>query len=98
MASLRAKNVYRDKFLDKNPVYRIGPPTYTNVANLAVKILTERLTGQDGHDAMSDTDFLDLYIEAQGNYPDVVDNTTIISCEFLSRENDATRTHAWAEY
>lgn len=74
-----------DSFLDKNPVYRIGPPTYTNMANLAVKLLTERLTGQDSHDPKDNTDFMDLYIEAQGQHPDIVDNPMIVSCElFLS--------------
>lgn len=70
-----------DNFLDKNPVYRIGPPTYTNVANLAVKLLTERLTGQDSHDPKSNTDFMDLYIEAKSQYPDIVDIPMIVSCE-----------------
>lgn len=70
-----------DNFLDKNPVLRFGPPTYTNLANLAVKLLTERLTGQDSHDSKRNTDFLDLYIEAQSQYPDVVDSPMIVSCE-----------------
>lgn len=70
-----------DNFLDKNPVYRIGPPTYTNVANLAVKLLTDRLTGQDSHDPKGNTDFMDLYIEASGQYPEIVDNAMIVSCK-----------------
>lgn len=70
-----------DNFFDKNPVYRIGPPTYTNVANLAVKLLTERLTGQDLHNSKSNTDFMDLYIEAKSQYPDIVDIPMIVSCE-----------------
>lgn len=72
-----------DKFLDKNPIYRIGPPTYTNVANLAVELLTKRLAGQDSHDPEGNTDFMDLYIEAQTQYPDIVDNPMIVSCETL---------------
>lgn len=77
-------NPVLDHFFDKNPVRRIGPPTYTNVANLAVKLLTERLTGQDAHDSKSNTDFMDLYIEAQGQYPEIVDNPMIVSCKFRS--------------
>ncbi|KAJ0119047.1 hypothetical protein J7T55_013282 [Diaporthe amygdali] len=68
-----------DNFLDKNPVYRIGPPTYSNIASLAVNLLTDRLTGKDGHDATNNTDFMDHYIEAQKQYPDIVDNTMVIS-------------------
>lgn len=72
-----------DNLLDKNPVCRIGPPTYTTVAEHAVSILTGRLTGQDGHDAQGNTDFLDLYIEAKGQSPEVVDGPMIISCTSL---------------
>lgn len=68
-----------DKFLDKNPVYRIGPPTFTDVANLAVKLLTERVTGQDGHDAENNTDFMDLYIQAKMEHPDIVDDVMMVS-------------------
>lgn len=70
-----------DHLLDKNPIHRIGPPTYTSIADLAVKLLTDRLTGQDAHDAKENTDFMDLYIEAQGQYPDIVDNQMIVSCK-----------------
>lgn len=69
-----------DKFLDKNPVYHIGPPSYTNLAALAVKLLTERVTGQDGHDAEQSLDFMDHYIEAKQQYPEIVDDTMLISC------------------
>lgn len=77
-----------DNLFDKNPVYRIGPPTYTNVANHAVKILTDRLTGEDGHDAQGDTDFLDLYIEAKGQHPEVVDIPMIVSCKWSFSPDD----------
>lgn len=70
-----------DHFLDKNPVFRIGPPTYTSVANLAVKLLTERVAGQDSHDAQKDTDFMDLYLEAKGEHPEIVDDAMLASCE-----------------
>lgn len=68
-----------DNLLDKNPIVRIGPPTYTSVANHAVKIFTERVTGQDGHDSAGNTDFLDLYIEAQKQHPEVVDVPMLVS-------------------
>lgn len=70
-----------DKFLEKNPVYRIGPPSYTTIAMLAVKLLTDRLTGKDGHDSEAQPDFMDHYIEAQKQYPDIVDDTMVISCK-----------------
>lgn len=70
-----------DKFLDKNPVYHIGPPSYTNMASLAVKLLTDRITGQDGHDAVQNLDFMDHYIQAKKEYPDIVDDIMLTSCE-----------------
>lgn len=83
-----------DKYLDKNPVYRIGPPTYSNIAALAVKLLTDRLTGQDGHDIVQDLDFLDHYIEAKKEYPDIVDDTMLISCE-LNIEHPNPHSHGY---
>lgn len=68
-----------DKLLDKNPVYRVGPPTFTDVANLCVKLLTARATGQDGHDAEADTDFMDLYLKARAEHPDIVDDVMMVS-------------------
>lgn len=68
-----------DRLLDKNPVYRIGPPTYSNVAGLALKLLTERVTGQDGHDAEKNTDFMDLYLEAKQQHPEIVDDVMMTS-------------------
>lgn len=70
-----------DKLLDKNPVYHIGPPSYTNMASLAVKLLTDRITGQDGHDAVQNLDFMDHYIQAKKEYPDIVDDIMLTSCE-----------------
>lgn len=68
-----------DRLLDKNPVCRIGPPTYSSVAGLALGLLTARVTGADGHDADRDTDFMDHYLEARRAHPDVVDDAAIAS-------------------
>lgn len=83
-----------DNLLDKNPLVRIGPPTYTNVANHAVSLLTDRLTGQDGHDPQADTDFLDCYIEAQTAHPDVVDIPMMMSYMLVNLAAGADTTAA----
>lgn len=67
-----------DKFLDKNAVYRIGPPTFGAITNLGLGHLMGRMKGEDNHDAAK-PDFLDRYLEAQQQYPEVVDVYRILS-------------------
>ncbi|KAH8169991.1 cytochrome p450 domain-containing protein [Sarocladium implicatum] len=67
-----------DKFLDKNPVFRIGPPTFGAITNLGLGRLMGRMKGEDKHDP-SKPDFLDRYLEAQQQHPEVVDVYRILS-------------------
>jgi cytochrome P450 len=69
-----------DHLLDKNPVYRIGPPSFGNITNISIQHLVDRLQGKDTayHDP-SKPDFLDKFIEAKALFPDVVDDAQIIS-------------------
>lgn len=69
-----------DHLLDKNPVYRIGPPSLGTVANISIQHLIDRLQNKDAdyHDP-NKPDFLDKFIEAKAKFPDVVDDAQIIS-------------------
>lgn len=67
-----------DKFLDKNPIFRIGPPTFGAITNLGLGRLMARMNGEDKHDP-SKPDFLDRYLEAQKQDPEVVDVYRILS-------------------
>ncbi|KAI9039403.1 cytochrome P450 [Aspergillus affinis] len=69
-----------DRLLDKNPVYRIGPPSFGNITNISIQHLVDRLQGKDTdfHDPAK-PDFLDNFIEAKERFPDVVDDVQIIS-------------------
>lgn len=67
-----------DKFLDKNPVVRIGPPTFGAITNLGLGHLMGRMKGVDNHDPAK-PDFLDRYLEAQQQHPEVVDVYRILS-------------------
>lgn len=67
-----------DSLFDKNRFYRIGPPSFANVTNLAVGHLMDRYTGKDGHDP-AQPDFLDKSLEAKQEYPDIVDDGRILS-------------------
>lgn len=69
-----------DHLLDKNPIYRIGPPAFGNITNISITHLLDRLQGKDTsyHDA-NKPDFLDRFIDAKDKYPDIVDDSQIIS-------------------
>lgn len=67
-----------DRLLEKNPIIRIGPPTFGAIADLGRSHLMARINGEDGHDAAK-PDFLDFYLEAQRQHPDVVDVYRILS-------------------
>ncbi|CAI7654472.1 unnamed protein product [Penicillium glandicola] len=69
-----------DHLLDKNPVYRIGPPSFGTITNISIQHLMDRLQNKDTdyHDP-SKPDFLDKFIEAKEKFPDVVDDMQIIS-------------------
>ncbi|KAL7907872.1 cytochrome P450 [Trichoderma velutinum] len=67
-----------DKFLDKNPIMRIGPPSFGTVTGICLGHLMARMKGEDGHD-QSKPDFLDRYLEAQQQNPEVVDIYRILS-------------------
>lgn len=69
-----------DRLLDKNPVYRLGPPSFGTITNISIQHLVDRLQGKDSeyHDP-SKPDFLDRFIEAKEKFPDVVDDMQIVS-------------------
>lgn len=69
-----------DHFLDKNPIYRIGPPSFGKITNISIQHLMDRVQGKDTdyHDP-SKPDFLDKFIEAKEKFPDIVDDMQIIS-------------------
>ncbi|OQD68318.1 hypothetical protein PENPOL_c003G02954 [Penicillium polonicum] len=69
-----------DRLLDKNPIYRLGPPSFGTITNISIQHLVDRLQNNDTdyHDPTK-PDFLDKFIEAKEKYPDVVDNTQIVS-------------------
>ncbi|RWA04439.1 hypothetical protein EKO27_g10667 [Xylaria grammica] len=66
-----------DSLLDKNHLYRIGPPTMLSLVNLSVQHLMRRYTGGDQHDGK--LDFLDRYLKAKAENPDVVDDDRLLS-------------------
>ncbi|KAJ5611906.1 hypothetical protein N7528_009011 [Penicillium herquei] len=69
-----------DRLLDKNPVYRLGPPSFGTITNISIQHLVDRLQGSDaGYHDPAKPDFLDKFIQTKENFPDTVDDTLIIS-------------------
>ncbi|KAH8660613.1 pisatin demethylase [Xylariales sp. PMI_506] len=69
---------YLDRLIDKNPVHAIGGATM--LLGPTLQYVKDRYGGQD-HSTHDDTkpDFLDRFIQAKVDYPDVVDDRLIIS-------------------
>lgn len=69
-----------DYVFDKNPIYRIGPPSFGTVTDLSIKHLIDRYQSNDKQYHHPDRpDFLDKFIDAKKLHPDVVDDAQIIS-------------------
>ncbi|KAF9879435.1 hypothetical protein CkaCkLH20_02978 [Colletotrichum karsti] len=71
---------FLDRLLDKNPLFRIGPPGFNNITGVTVGHFHERLEGAHGdlYDP-NHPDFLDKFLEAQKSDPEGVDDVQIIS-------------------
>ncbi|KAH6689886.1 pisatin demethylase [Plectosphaerella plurivora] len=69
---------YLDRWIDKNPIFPIGGATV--LLGPTLRYVADRHHGRDG-DTHDDTkpDFLDKFIQAKTEHPDVVDDTQIIS-------------------
>ncbi|KAI9170601.1 Cytochrome P450 monooxygenase vrtE [Paramyrothecium foliicola] len=73
-----------DHWLDKNPVYRLGPPNLSTVTGIAVEALTARLKGVDENFHPEDPDFLQHFIDSMTAHPEVVNKETIIGYLLLN--------------
>ncbi|KAM0326320.1 hypothetical protein ACHAQA_006920 [Verticillium albo-atrum] len=73
-----------DYWLDKNPVYPLGPPNISNVTGIAVEALTARLKGEDKVFTPEKPDFLQYFIESKSTHPEIVDEGTIIGYLLLN--------------
>lgn len=64
-----------DKLLDKNPVYRIGPPSFAAAGQYCAVRMFSRLQAEK--QTASDTDFLNRFLALKEEYPDIGDNEVI---------------------
>lgn len=70
---------FLDQLLDKNPVMRIGPPSFNAAAGFCANQAMNRLSGADKHDPEKQQDFLDYFIKLKDDNPTVVDLNQIVS-------------------
>lgn len=75
-----------DHWLDKNPVYPLGPPNLANVTRIAFENLTARLKGEDDTFNPEKPDFLQYFIDSKGTHPEIVNEGTIIGYLLLNCE------------
>lgn len=67
-----------DKLLDKNPLYRIGPPSFGGITKFSVQKLADRRQEVGANRGPEKPDFLGKFIKAGDQFPEV-DNTRIVS-------------------
>ncbi|KAK8087524.1 hypothetical protein PG997_002485, partial [Apiospora hydei] len=65
-----------DRLIDKNPLIPVAGATA--LLGSTLKYLEERYAGRDGH-STHQRDFLDKFLEAQNEHPDVVDRCQVVS-------------------
>ncbi|KAK7911620.1 cytochrome P450 [Apiospora marii] len=71
---------FLDHWLDKNPIHRIGPPSFGAAISMAVQHLVDRYQGTDGaYYDPARPDYLDKFIEVKELNPETVDSSMIIS-------------------
>ncbi|KAF2142783.1 uncharacterized protein K452DRAFT_307701 [Aplosporella prunicola CBS 121167] len=73
---------FLDKLLDKNPIHRVGPPTFQDAANYCFKRLVERRNSEETNDK-GNYDYLGFYLQIQKKDP-TVDDETVVSWMILN--------------
>ncbi|KAF4312025.1 putative benzoate 4-monooxygenase cytochrome p450 protein [Botryosphaeria dothidea] len=65
-----------DEVFDKNPVRRIGPPSFQAAADFCVKKLVARVSGEETNDT-ANQDYLDHFLAIKAADPSVTDATVV---------------------
>ncbi|RSL89151.1 hypothetical protein CEP52_014981 [Fusarium oligoseptatum] len=73
---------FLDRWLDKNPFVRIGPPNLGSATKIALDHIAARATGNDLNPETPD--FLDRFFEAKQQHPDTVHDGTILNYVFIN--------------
>ena len=68
-----------DFLLERNPVKRVGPPSFAPVVNFALNRVAERRSGKDNHDASSTSDMLDRFLDEQAADPELIKDDVLLA-------------------
>lgn len=84
---------FLDHLLDKNPIKRVGPPSFNVAAGFCASQAMNRLTGADKHehDPTKQKDFLDYCISAKEENPDEIDLNQIVGFLLLNVSTEPHR-------
>ncbi|PNS19247.1 Isotrichodermin C-15 hydroxylase [Sphaceloma murrayae] len=66
-----------DRFLDKNPLGRVGPPSFAAGVAFCATQYARRISGKDGHDPIESYDFLDAYLLEKELNDDITGSTIV---------------------
>ncbi|KAK0634755.1 cytochrome P450 [Bombardia bombarda] len=75
---------WMDYWLDKNPIYPLGPPNLATVTGVAINYMVARMKGEDKRFNPDKPDYLQYFIESKSSHPDIVDDKTIIGYLLLN--------------
>ncbi|KAL9635244.1 MAG: hypothetical protein Q9164_003586, partial [Protoblastenia rupestris] len=68
-----------DRLLDKNPIHRIGPPSFGHAAAFTIEQITNRVSGKEtAHQASGQKDFLDHFLALKQEQPETVDDGMVM--------------------
>ncbi|KAF5980929.1 cytochrome P450 monooxygenase [Fusarium coicis] len=70
---------FMDRFLNKNPIVRIGPPDMSHITHFAIAQLQRRIEQRDQDKVLEEPDFLDHFIDAMKSNPDSVDAKLVLN-------------------
>jgi hypothetical protein len=75
---------FLDFWLDKNPVYRIGPPNLGNITGIALRHIGARASGKDPNYDPATPDYLNSFLETKAANPEVVHDGMILNYVFIN--------------
>ncbi|KAK0667912.1 cytochrome P450 [Cercophora samala] len=67
-----------DYVFDKNRIMRIGPPSFNHIVGLSVGHVMKRFQEESTEQKSRGVDYLDMFLEARQDWPEVVDDAMII--------------------
>ncbi|KAF5599556.1 cytochrome P450 monooxygenase [Fusarium pseudoanthophilum] len=70
---------FMDRFLNKNPIVRIGPPDMSHITHFAIAQLQRRIEQREQDKFLEEPDFLDHFIDGMKGNPDLVDAKLVLN-------------------